>query len=503
MSTLRSAFGLLSIILTLSIFAGTAVTASPARPPDRSAVPDGAPPFAPVSVSGTVRAGGEGIGGVVITDGVTVIETDDDGSFAFLSSTRRRFVYMSIPAGYEIPVSESGTALFYKELREDGNGAMRADFELEELAADDAAHAFLLMADPQTQDSADVALLHAEAVPDVAAVAAGFAHRNVFAVAAGDIMYDNLELYPEYELAVTRMGIPCFQVFGNHDADQDAWTDARSTATFERHFGPRYYSFNRGEIHYVVLDDIFWFGSYIGYVDQEQLDWLEKDLSFIEPERTVAVFMHIPIYNRQHIRHGKKEPRWSVVVVNRSLVYEILEPYKTYMICGHMHESEYLHDGGAEIHICGALCGAWWTGPVCSDGTPMGYSVYEVRGTGITWRYKSLGEDFDHQMRLYPPGADNVYPDEVIANIWSADQDWKVYWYEDGVKQGYMQRRVGMDPLAEKLYRGDGRPEKRSWVEPTLTDHLFYAKPSPGAREIAVEAVDGWGRVYRETITLR
>ena len=66
-----------------------------------------------------------------------------------------------------------------------------------------------------------------------------------------------------------------------------------------------------------------------------------------------------------------------------------------------------------------------------------------------------------------------------------------------------MQRRVGMDPLAEKLYRGDALPAKRPWIEPVLTDHLFYAKPSPEAREITVEAIDGWGRVYRESIVLQ
>jgi hypothetical protein len=359
------------------------------------------------------------------------------------------------------------------------------------------------MADPQTKDREDIGKLHAEAVPDIAESAREFSSVPLFGVAAGDIMYDSLQFFPEYERAVSKMGIPCFQVVGNHDVDNEARTDDASVETFNGHFGPAYYSFNRGEVHYVVLDDVFWFGRYMGYIDQMQLDWLESDLSFVGHGSPVVVFVHIPTFNRNHVRHGKKYPDNAVVVTNRALLYRLLEPFDAYIICGHMHQSEYLKDGGAEIHICGALCGAWWTGPVCEDGTPKGYAIYEVNGREITWRYKSLGMDIDHQMRLYPPGSDDVYPEHAIANIWSADQHWKVYWYEDGVKKGYMQRRVGMDPLAERLYRGNSLPIKHPWAEAAITDHLFYAKPSPGAKKITVEATDRWGRTCRETLELK
>jgi hypothetical protein len=459
--------------------------------------------FEHLRITGSVLSAGEGIEGVSVTDGLSVVRTGPDGSFELASSSRRRFVYISLPAGYEIPTNPSGTALFYKAIRPDDNGEMRVEFTLRKMRGGDGRHAFLLMADPQTRDREDIGTLHAEAVPDIMKSVRELSLPSLFGVACGDIMYDSLQFFPEYERAVSRIGIPCFQVLGNHDVDGEAGTDEASVVTFQRCFGPPYYSFNRGEIHYVVLDDVFWFGGYIGYIDQIQFDWLEEDLSHIERGSTIVVFVHIPPYNRTHIRHGKKHPENTVVVTNRTLLYNILEPFKAYIICGHMHQSEYLEDHGAEIHICGALCGAWWTGSVCEDGTPMGYAVYEVDGSEISWRYKSLGSDIDHQMRLYPPGSDDVYPDDAIANIWSADMNWRVYWYEDGVAQGHMQRRVGMDPLAERLYRGGGVPEKHPWVEPVVTDHLFYAKPSAGAKEITVEAIDQWGRTYRETIELQ
>ena len=102
-------------------------------------------------------------------------------------------------------------------------------------------------------------------------------------MACGDLMYNHLELFPEYERAVKEMGVPFFQVIGNHDMDFTAAGDAHSGDTFSRHFGPRYYSFDRGAVHYVVLDDVFWHGSgYIGYLDDDQLTWLAGDLARVE-----------------------------------------------------------------------------------------------------------------------------------------------------------------------------------------------------------------------------
>ena len=40
-----------------------------------------------------------------------------------------------------------------------------------------------------------------------------------FGVGCGDLMFDDLSLFPEYERGVTAMGVPFFQVIGNHDLD--------------------------------------------------------------------------------------------------------------------------------------------------------------------------------------------------------------------------------------------------------------------------------------------
>lgn len=458
------------------------------------------PAIDPIRIKGIVKSDGKGLANIVVTDGRSVVQTARDGTFAFPSTSAQEFVYVALPSGYGVPKNPTGTALFYQPIAPNKQGEVNATFDLAKLPTSDTKHAFFQLADPQTLDNNDVVRFQSETVPDISAMTKQLGDVPMFGVACGDIMFDRLEHYPGYEQGVKGTGIPFFQVLGNHDVEVQTKTDEASATTFRRHFGPTSYSFNRGEVHYVVLDNVFWFGGYIGYIDQTQLDWLKADLAFVEKGKTVVVFMHIPIYCEQHKRLGEKNPENSVVVTNRQLLYRLLEGYKAYILCGHTHESEYFSDGGAEIHVNGAVCGAWWTGDICHDGTPNGYSVYEVNGSELSWRYKSTGRPMDYQLKVYPKGADPQHPDEFFANIWGANSRWQINWYEDGIKKGAMERRLGKDPESVKLLEGPDLPKRHKWVDPLPTDHLFYAKPSPGAKEIIVEATDGAGRVYREKI---
>lgn len=453
-------------------------------------------PAAPVRIRGRVRAGRRGVAGVAVTDGLSVVDTRADGGFELISDTRQPFVYLSLPAGHAIPQNETGTARFYQPLVADRKGEMQALFDLTPRDAD-ADHAFLVLCDPQTQDNRDLTLFHDETVPDVAATVRALGDAPVFGVSCGDIMWDHLNLYPEYERAVSRMNAPFFQVVGNHDLDFDGPTDQASVGTFRRHFGPNYYSFNRGAVHYVVLDDVFWnYNNYFGYIDADQLAWLEADLARVEAGRTVVVFAHIPFQSTQNRREDGSDPAPNISVTNREVLYRLLEPYEAHVISGHTHESEHVFEGGVHEHVQGTACGAWWTGPICYDGTPAGYGVYEVRGDELRWRYKATGRAADHQLRVYERGIDPVAPDEIVANVWDWDPAWTVVWYEDGVRKGLMARRMGTDPLSERLHRGGDLPAPRPWVEPTPTNHLFYAPVSAQAGEIRVEATDRFGRTY-------
>jgi hypothetical protein len=430
-----------------------------------------------------------------------VVTTGGDGTFEMVSAADRDFLRMSLPSGFKVPRNPTGTARLYRPIDPNGAGEMGAVFELEPLEGSDEDHALFLLADVQTEDAQEMAWFQEQTVPDVRETLRALGYTEAVGVANGDIMYDHLELYPDFEAAVSKMGIPFFQVVGNHDLDQVSGTDEGSTETFTGRFGPRYYSFNRGAVHYVVLDDVFWHGSgYLGYLGSDQLRWLENDLRFVEAGRPVIVACHIPVLGGRHGRVGERHPAASISVSNRRLLYRLLEPYQAHILTGHTHESEHVFEGGAHEQVVAAVCGAWWSGPICGDGTPGGYAVYEVRGEEVTWRYKSTGLPIDHQLRVYPPRADPGAPDEIVANVWDWDPEWTVVWYEDGERRGEMARRLGTDPLSEELHRGEDLPPRRTWVDPLPVEHLFYAPVSREARELRVEATDRFGRVYSAVV---
>jgi len=455
-----------------------------------------------IRVQGRVQSGGRGLGGVGVTDGLQVVATDGDGRFQIATTEDRGFVGLSLPRGYEIPRNDTGTARLYAPLQPNAAGEAEVGFDLQRLNSADENHTLLLLADPQTQTAQELEWFHQQTVPDVIETTSAVGG-DVIGIADGDIMYDHLEFYPEYERAVGRMGIPFFQCVGNHDLDQGNPTDLTSTRTFQSHFGPRYYSFNRGAIHYVVLDDVFWYGDgYIGYLAEDQLGWLANDLALVEPGRPVIVATHIPAMGGSYVRYDQEKPQVGMAITNREALYRLLEPYDAHILTGHTHENEHIYEGGVHEHVSGAVCGGWWSGPICWDGCPSGYSVYEARGEEITWRYKSTGLPADHQMRIYPQGSDPTAPDEMVVNIWDWNRDWSAVWYEDGERKGPLAQRRGLDPLSVELHTGPELPPHRPWVDPRPTLHLFYAPVSPGAREIRVEATDGFGRVYTETLRL-
>jgi hypothetical protein len=214
----------------------------------------------------------------------------------------------------------------------------------------------------------------------------------------------------------------------------------------------------------------------------------------------VVVTLHIPSLGSGHIRRGQTRPGNTVSVTNREVLYRLLEPYTAHLLCGHTHENDHVFEHGVHEHVSGTVCGAWWSGPICYDGTPSGYGVYDVRGDEVSWQYKSTGQPLDHQIRTYPAGSDPRAPDEFVANVWDWDPEWTVVWYEDGARRGEMARRIGLDPLSVELHTGPDLPERRTWVEPTPTRHLFYAPYPESAREIRVEATDRFGRTYDATV---
>jgi hypothetical protein len=221
--------------------------------------------------------------------------------------------------------------------------------------------------------------------------------------------------------------------------------------------------------------------NYKGSITQQQLDWLKKDLSFVSKEKLIVLSLHIPVHNS---------------VDNRQALYDILEGYQVHIMSGHTHNNRNVVKDAVYEHVHGTLCGAWWTGPVCEDGTPSGYGVYEVDGTELKWQYKSVGHALDHQIstQVYD---NNAGQKEIQANVWNWDKEWKVEWWADETYKGTIANVSAFDPQTITLYKGDQLPKGRVFVEPKLTEHLFQVAVPEGARQIKFVATDRFNRTYQ------
>ena len=60
------------------------------------------------------KQSGQGIAGVVVSDGFTCVQTDANGVYQLTHDKNSKMVYISVPAQYEIPVDGGNMPAFYK-----------------------------------------------------------------------------------------------------------------------------------------------------------------------------------------------------------------------------------------------------------------------------------------------------------------------------------------------------------------------------------------------------
>lgn len=431
------------------------------------------------TVKGRVTAGKKGIKGVVISDGFSVVLTDEVGNYELTPNEKAKSIFMSTPSGYEFK-TDYNVARHYENI----GGSLHFDFKLEPLKVDDNNHHFIIWADPQVKNKKDVKQMMDTSVPDtIATIKSLGKNALVHGICVGDIVWDNHELFPAYNEAVAQMGIPFFQAIGNHDMDYRMGGDETSDVTFKQIYGPTYYSFNRGKAHYVVLDNVRYLGverEYEGYITEDQLNWLAKDLQYVKKDQLLIINLHIPVYNQ---------------VKNNKDFYKVLNGFSNvHIMSGHTHYHDNNITNGIFEHNHGTVCGGWWTGPICVDGTPRGYGVYSVSGTELKWYYKSTGLPAENQISVYAEKLTDQM--RLIANVWNYDPEWKVVYYLDDKPMGALSKEQGYDPLSVSLYKGDQLPAGRHFVEPHETGHLFVARFEPSVKKVRVEATDRFGNKY-------
>ncbi|MCQ2176728.1 MAG: calcineurin-like phosphoesterase family protein [Bacteroidales bacterium] len=442
-------------------------------------------------VRGTVTDGAGPVSGVYVSDGVNIVRSGNDGRFSIKADPESRFVFVITPSGY-VSTTMGGGDCFYKELKDNQK---EYNFTLSVNPLDDNHHKIIVVADPQISDPDDLKPLKAR-LEDIGQVTDGIKDTYTFGINLGDMVGWNHSLYPRINRIFERSNITWRNVIGNHDMTNYGRSFETSHKDYEDTYGPTYYSFNVGQVHYVVLNDNFFVGKdwyYIGYLEERQLAWLEKDLGTLEKGSQLVVCMHIPTCLYKLDVKAFSYPDIADQLCNNTALYAMLEPFNTTILTGHMHTNSNVRISRNIVeHNIGGLCGAWWCGDVCIDGCPPGCKVYDRNGRDLSWYYKGDGLPADCQMKIYADHPD--YPGEVIAHVWDRDDNWKVEYYEDGKKVCDMQNFVGTDPHAKEIFT-DISAYKISWLAYFPSPNFYRAVINPAATEHEVRATDSFGRV--------
>lgn len=451
------------------------------------------------------------IEGCLVSDGFSVVKTDNTGAYSFQRNDSTEFVFISLPAAYEVPIDARGLPLLYMRVPT-GKVDFNHNFTLkpyEDGGLADIDHIMIGISDPQVQNDYETWRFRNESIKDIQEHITSFPEKTrVYGVVVGDLVWDLYNRFEEHAEGLSQLGFPVFNVIGNHDHDRTIRQDWGADHYFKDAFGPTYYSFDRGKVHYIVLDNIEYTNatgdkSYRHNIVDYQMEWLKKDLEHVANDTYIVFLAHAPF-------EGSK-------VLNRETVYNLVASKRnTHSITGHHHRlTNYEIKNNFYDHTLGAVQGAFWSGDICTDGTPNGYGVFQASKTGFkSWYYKSTGYNKDYQMRVYPPNSfveGQSLTDYVIVNIWNYDSKWSdVYIYENGEKY-LMYQYSGVDPLAYDflLSDGDTRPNYPGSDGGTLasrnpgasaTSHMFSYKPKDPNANFIVEVTDRNGDIHRESV---
>lgn len=471
-------------------------------------------PAADGNLTGTVRtSSGEPWEGVVVTDGTQCVKTDANGRFAMTADLEKaRFVYLSLPAEAVIS-TRAGIPQFFKRIPRHAQG-VEADFVLDRQPAPDK-YTILMIADPQVRPFGvdnSMETWHDRVAPDAEAFRASRTE-PVYCINLGDLVYNYMSAWDDYMDGAAIIQCPTFNVIGNHDYDQgNLFETELGDVYYESYVGPTHYSFDLGEIHYLVFNDILYdransSAKYYYGVDENTLAWLKADLASVPKDRIIMTCTHNnPFKTPNKSPHGSH----NAYSLHYADYLSLLSQYReVYAWNGHSHVNFYYNYKGKETthgapniqcisvtRCTGALRLNREIGPM---GEPQGYMVLEVQGDSVSWYYKGVGTGKETQMRTYSP--DRTGDGTVKATVWNWSEGWTVpEWYENGVKVADMAYTPGVDPDYYDIFETVTNQTTRRYCTPSKEAHIFTVTPSPGATGGEIRVKDLFGNIYTETL---
>ena len=511
-----------------------------------------------MNIKGFISCNGVGIPKVVVSDGYEVTRTDNEGLYYLSSQKKNRMVFMSIPGNYEPPVA-GNMPQFFKKIDADVNTVERMDFDLTAVNNDE--HVFLAFADSHLANRSannDMAQF-STCLLDMNAMIESYqsAGKKTYVLTLGDLTWDaywsSTNWYlPQYADLLKNFKTTVFNSIGNHDHDPFCPGNWIAEQAFRNNLCPNWYSFNLGKVHYVVLDDVIYnnYGAnqdamimgdrtYDNTVENDQIEWLKKDLQEITDKSTpIVIAMHSPLYHSPNASNTT-----SYYISNGQTLVSCLSGFDNVLVLsGHIHIN-YRFSPSANTwlmeHNIAALSATWWiTGAngyannhICRDGSVGGYGVYDVNGKDMKWFYKSVGYGRDYQFRTYDRNrihitAEKYAPDanatfkervpeyagiygtqhngnEVYINVWGYDPAWKVEVTEGSVPLT-VTRISATDPLhiiSCAMLRLNRNAEPSDGYKTLSVSHFFKVTASTRESTLNIKVTDRFGNVYSENMT--
>ena len=509
--------------------------------------------FVDENENGIRDAGESPLSGVRVSNGLDIVVTDNDGRYE-LPVDGDVVLFVVKPAGYRLPVDEDQLPQFFYVHRPSGSpahfryqgvaptGPLPESIDFPVISQDEPNQFdVLLFADPQPQTEVELSYIRDDIVVELIGSDARFG------MTMGDIMFDDLSLFARYNRLIGKIGVPWYNVPGNHELNFDAASDVDSLETFTRFYGPPYYSLEYGNVVFITLDNVLYSGrvapsadnptgrgSYLGRLDDRQMTWLTREISHIPTNKLVFLAMHIPLM-------GNAGPADRVHTENGGEILNLLADYPhVYSVAGHTHTAEHLYldengaaseDGRFHHHILSTVSGSWWSGPfdergipvaLQSDGTPNGYNVLTVDNVSPTVRFKAAGKDSSYQMRISfdqafhsdnPNGLRDFRHGELFDSRMTESQTESTYLYvnlfDGGPKSKVAFRiddgefktmpRVQAPAPAFLELQNRNADSMKSWVTAYPSTHLWairLPKLDAGTYRLEARASDEFGREH-------
>lgn len=477
----------------------------------------------------------QGIANVAVTNGEQVVLTDNNGKYELLLGYENMISVIK-PSGYNLATDENNLPKFYYNYKPNGSPNLKfkgvaptgklpksVDFGLLK-TKDNEAFTALIFGDPQPYTLEEIEFFKKGIIFEVEAV------KNIpFGISLGDLVGNDLSLFNPYIAAIKRVGIPWYNVMGNHDMNFDAPTDAISDETYEAHFGPAYYAFNYGKVHFIVLDNILYpdprdSKSYWGGFREDQLNFVANDLKYVPKDHLIVLAFHIPL----------SEPDADTFRdYDRNRLFSLLKDYpNTLSLSAHTHIQKqtffdtsqgWLREQPHHEYNVGTTSGDWYSGklnelgiPISTmrDGTPKGYAFIHFNGNKYNIEYKVAGKPKDYQIEVFAPKVvakgkrtkSGIYANFFMGNA----QDTVMYRIDNGAWKP-MDYVEDYDPSYVALvYEWDTTEELmagRRSSNPIISNHLWRGsiptKLDVGMHKIEIKATDMFGNEYTQTSSYR